>query len=321
MNRSHHTEPADLPPYRALLVVDMRGFGSVPGRDHSTLTHAIPTLLHNAFAQCHLGWVWEQKLFATTTGDGYCLCVPSGYTPFLLNPLLPTLQEVLKFQNSLAAHPIRMRVSVNVGPLEAADEDTISQGSGAARVETHRLLDSDPVRQTLDGAGDATCVAAIVSERVFDDVVVPGYAGEDLSLYRAVDVSTKEYRRVAYLRVPEPSGELLTRGFLPQDGTEENTDTDDRQAATTPGPTASHVAGPVAQSHSRVTTGTDVSGNGNITGDVSGNVTGNVSGNGNTVTTVKGDQHNGPRYTGDGQIHIGGGNTGSIRQSWGRRRR
>ncbi|EHY88322.1 hypothetical protein [Saccharomonospora azurea] len=318
MDRSaRHTEPAELPEYRALLVVDMRGFGSVPGRDHSTLTHAIPTLLHNAFTQCRLDWVLEQTLFAKTTGDGYCLCVPSNYTPFLLNPLLPTLQEVLKFQNTLTTHPIRMRVSVNVGPLEAADEDTISRGSGAARVETHRLLDSDPVRQVLDGAGEVTCVAAIVSDRVFEDAVVPGYAGEHPSLYQRVDVSTKEYRRVAYLRVPEPSGDLLTRGFVPQDDTEANAtdETDDRRGVKASGPTATHVTGPVAQSGSRVTTGTDVSGNGNITSG-----SGNVSGNGNTVTTVQGDQYRGSRYEGDGQIHVRD-NTGTIRQSWERRRR
>ncbi len=300
----HHTEPAELPEYRTLLVVDMRGFGSVPGRDQAKVTDAIPDLLRHAFGRCNLAWLWEHVLFQASTGDGYLLCFPSNYVPFLLNPLLPALQEELKFQNTLVPYRIRMRVSINVGPLENVDKDIHSRGSGDSRVETHRLLDSAPVRQLLDGAGAATCVAAIVSDRVFHDAIAPGYTGEDPTTYYPVKVGEKEYRRMAYLRVPEPSGDLLARGFAPTDHVDS-----DGAGATTPsddphGPIATNVTGPVAQSGSRINTGVDVSG-----GD-------------NTITTVHGDQHQGPRYEGDGQIHVGGSNRGTIQQSWwGRRTR
>ena len=191
-------------------------------------------------------------------------------------------------------------LSVNVGPLTDTDAESISRGSGATRVETHRLLDSSAVRSVLDASGPETCVAAIVPERVIDDVVAAGYSAEGTSLYHRVEAKEKEYRGVAYLRVPKPSGGLLAHGFEPHRDTDPDTEDDratpetDHVTATT---TVTHVDGPVAQGGSRITTGID------------------ASGSGNTVTTVHGDQHQGPRYEGDGQVHIGGDNAGVIRQT------
>lgn len=300
-------EVTELPDYRALFVADMRGFGSVPGRDHAQVTQAIPGLLRNAFQHCGLGWLWEKALFQDTTGDGYFLCFASRYVPFLLNPLLSALQDTLEFQNSLLPHPIRMRVSVTVGPLADTDAESISRGSGTTRVETHRLLDSSAVRSVLDDSGPETCVAAIVPERVVDDVVAAGYSAEGTSLYHRVEAREKEYHGVAYLRVPKPSGGLLAHGFTPRHDTEPDTEADratPEAGHSTGGTTATHVDGPVAQHGSRVTTGVD------------------VSGSGNTITTVHGDQHRGPRYEGDGQIHVGGNNAGVIKQTMkGRRAR
>lgn len=293
----------ELPPYHALFVVDMRGFGRVPGRHHAEVTNAIPTVLRHAFQRCGLDWVWETARFQGTTGDGYYLGFDSRYAPFLLNPLLSALQDELAFQNSLMAHPIKLRVSINVGPLTDEEAESLSRGSGAARVETHRLLDSESVRAVLDNAGPETCVAAIVSERVFDDVVAPGYSADGTGLYHWVEANEKEYHGSAYLRVPTPSGRLLAHGF----GNVPDTDPDSSQgSASGTGPDATHragtpttarVDGPVAQHGSRVNTGVD------------------VSGSGHTVTTVHGDQHQGPSYHGHGQIHIAGTNSGPIHQN------
>ena len=104
----------------------------------------------------------------------------------------------------------------------------------------------------------------------------------------------------------QPSGDAA-HGFTPRHDTEPDTEADratPEAGHSTGGTTATHVDGPVAQHGSRVTTGVD------------------VSGSGNTITTVHGDQHRGPRYEGDGQIHVGGNNAGVIKQTMkGRRAR
>lgn len=196
---------AELPAYRAFLVVDMKNFSGERGRDHARLTEAIPEILHQTFRSCGLADLWEEVLFNGSTGDGYYLGFNSRLLPFLLNPFLFTLQDELAYQNSVSQQTIRMRVSINVGPMTGPEPGTISAGSGDARIETHRLLDSDPVRDLLNRSGSVTCVAGIVSARAFEDAVLSGYSDEEPDLYVAAPVEVKSYEGTAYLRVPRPS--------------------------------------------------------------------------------------------------------------------
>lgn len=212
------TRPQALPPYRALLVVDIKDFSGQEGRHHAELTEAVPEILRQAFERGGLAEPWRERRFGTTTGDGYAAGFPSEVLPFLLNPFLGALQEELAYRNAVGwvsglGQPLRMRVSVNVGAMTDTGRGLLSEGSGPARIENHRLLDSDPVRELLSRSGSPTCVAAIVSERAFADAVLSGYASEDADLYVPVLVEKKTYRGKAYLRVPKPSGDLLHRGF------------------------------------------------------------------------------------------------------------
>jgi hypothetical protein len=106
-----------------------------------------------------------------------------------------------------------MRVSVTVGPVTDSGLGLVSDGAGTTRVELHRLLDSEPVRDLLKRSGEATRVAAIVSSRAFEDAVVGGFTDEDPDLYVEAPVTVKKYQGLAYLRVPLPSGDLLRSGF------------------------------------------------------------------------------------------------------------
>lgn len=210
-------EVDELPPYRALLVVDMKNFSGEQGRDHARITEQIPLLLEQAFRRSGLSEVWRAASFQGTTGDGYFAGFDPRHLPFLLNPFLPELQTELEYQNrsSPGHQPIRMRVSVTVGPMTDSGANTLSDGSGHARIEAHRMLDDDSVRNLLTRSNSTTCLAAITSDRVFDDVVSPGYSAEDTGLYVPIDVAVKTYHGSAYLRVPKPSGELLSSGFQP----------------------------------------------------------------------------------------------------------
>ena len=108
-----------------------------------------------------------------------------------------------------------MRVSVNVGPMTDSGAKRLGDGSGNARVETHRLLDCKPVRDLLARSGPTTRVAAIVSRRAFEDAVKSRFVDDDENLYVAVDVTEKTYEGTAYVRVPNPSGDLIRNGLAP----------------------------------------------------------------------------------------------------------
>ncbi|TDW81408.1 hypothetical protein EV137_7412 [Kribbella pratensis] len=206
-----------LPPYRSMLVVDMKDYSGAPGRQHAHLNAVIPEILQSAFARCALEGLWNEISFADSTGDGYAIGLPAERLPFLLNPFLGSLQDELTDRSRMLTAAgfadIRMRVSVTVGPVSDSGADGVSDGAGNARVELHRLLDSEPVRDLLTRSGDATRVAAIVSARAFEDAVAARYTDEDPDLYVAVPVKVKRYEGQAYLRVPLPSGDLLTSGF------------------------------------------------------------------------------------------------------------
>lgn len=209
---------AELPPYRALLVVDVKDFSGLPGRRHAELTDAIPGILRGAFERCGEVEVWRDRRFGESTGDGHAVGFPSAVLPLLLSPFLRSLQDELDYRAAVDAHPtgLRMRASVTVGPITDPNRDGVSTGSGGMRVENHRLLDSEPVKDLLTRSGPTTRVAAIVSARAYEDAVLSGYAADPPELYVPVPVRVKKFEGEAYLRVPLPTGELLRDGFLPQ---------------------------------------------------------------------------------------------------------
>lgn len=283
----------ELPPYRALLVVDVKEFSGERGRDHARITAEIPEILHQAFRRCGYEWLLDEVQFQGSTGDGYFLGFESRMLPFLITPFLPALQEELKYQNSVSRQSIRMRVSINVGPMTDSGANKISDGSGDARIETHRLLDSSPVRELLTRSGMTTCVAAIVSERAFQDAVRPGFTDDEPEMFVPAPVAVKTYQGRAYLRVPCPSGDLLAVGFPAEQEHEEPVD--EPEANTEPAASADK------QVNYQV---------------------GDLSGSGHHVNIVGGNQHtNAQHSSGDGAIHIGGDSHGGISLQFGGRRR
>lgn len=201
-----HTE--ELPPYRGILAVDAQGYTDLPGRLHQSVSGLIPQLVERAFARAGLAEAWNEPAFFGHTGDGFALGVPTRLLPFLVHPFLPELQSVLAEHHHAARtgepRP-RLRVSLNVGPVSATG------GNGTERNNTHRLLDSSQVKAMLSGTSpDVTFVAAILSDRLFHDVVEGGYAGvhKDRFLPVSATVQGKRFEQRAWLFVPTPSGGL-----------------------------------------------------------------------------------------------------------------
>jgi hypothetical protein len=209
----------ELPPYRAVLAVDVKNFSGIKAVDHQRVTENIPVVLERAFSRAGYSSVWAERRFPESRGDGYVVGFRPEVLPILVGPVVDGLQDELAYHHELRGagfDPVRMRMSVGVGPLTDSGEHRLGDGSGAATVETHRLLDSEPVRSLLeDSDPDVTFLAVVISARVYEDVVVSGYTAKALTEFLAVGVQVKSYQGTAYLHVPRPSGRLLERGLGP----------------------------------------------------------------------------------------------------------
>ncbi len=296
----------ELPPYQALLVVDIKDFSGMPGRWHESLTREVPTLLDQTFRRC--GWPdWTQaKRSDISTGDGHVLVLESWTLPFLVHPFLENLQRELEDRNRVAStgaggdRPLRMRVSLNVGPVTDSGTNRLGDGSGDARIALHRLLDAGAVRHLLDDSDpQTTLVAAILSSRAFEDVVTGDFCRLRPADFVTVTVAEKTYRGTAYVRVPRPTGGLLDRGFRPPqpppdpaggDGARRRAPSRASRPATRPGHSGSSI------DIDSMGGGLSVDGHGQIhTGFGDNNVSGGVHSTRGDSYSVGRDQHLGPR--------------------------
>jgi hypothetical protein len=209
-----------LPPYQAIFAVDVKDFSAFESVAQAGITARIRPIVAAAFRRCGLGEIWDEERWHRVIGDAYVAGFPTRALPLLIHPLLDALQVQLEEENRVSrderpSRPLRMRASIHVGPITDADDDPVTDGSGAARVETHRLLDSAEVKQVLSRAGDGTLVAAIVSDRAFTDAVLGGFCALGPDRFTSVEVAVKQYRGSAWLAVPVASGDLLARGIRP----------------------------------------------------------------------------------------------------------
>jgi hypothetical protein len=213
---SSRRAPTELPPYRAVLVVDAKEFGKNTDIDQTFLADMIPDVLSLAFERAGLGDVWRGALFPHNTGDGIGVGFDTRHLPAVVSRLFDTLQDVLAQRDHVLRSRgrdvrLRMRASLNVGPVRAADGS--SSVVGTTVINTHRLLDAPAVRGLLTRSDpDHTFVAVVLSQRVFDDVVASGYATLPPARLVPTTVRVKEYTGVVYLYVPNLTGDLLTHG-------------------------------------------------------------------------------------------------------------
>jgi hypothetical protein len=209
----------ELPPYRAVLVVDTSGYGSNSDVGQAALAGAVFEILAAAFDRAGLGCVWRNALFPHNTGDGVGLGFDTRYLAAVLTRFFDALQSVLADHDSRRppGHHVRlrMRASLHVGPVREVDPRRCSTAAiGSAVVTAHRLLDTPAVRDVLERSDPGrTFLAVVLSHRVFDDVVATGYARLPASSFVPASVRIKEYAGPVHLYVPHPSGDLLHHGF------------------------------------------------------------------------------------------------------------
>ncbi len=204
---------APLPPYRAVLAVDMEKFSASSARHQQSIGRLIPQVLEEAFTRADMLPVWKDARFPRHSGDGYVMGAEPEHLPYLISPFLEELQKVLeRAQPYLAALDrnlrMRLRASIDVGPLPDTGDGSGIDAMGEAMISTHRLLDSEPVRRELETSDpDTTLLATIISRRVYEDVVLGDFAPVRASRWRPVHASvpSKDFQAEGYLFVPTPS--------------------------------------------------------------------------------------------------------------------
>ncbi|MFJ5927695.1 hypothetical protein ACIQF6_34375 [Kitasatospora sp. NPDC092948] len=212
-----HSRSRQLPPYRGLVAVDAKDFTGHAAIEHGVISRAVPELLERSFERADLAHVWADRRFPASTGDGYVFGFDPAWMPFLIHPWLHTLQDVLTEFNvhSVGAVRTRLRVSLHLGPLPDTGDEF--DGNGTPRNDTHRLLDSRPVKAVLAASRESiTHVAAILSDRCYQDAVASGYTGRhpDHFIEVPATVEGKTFDQRAWLYVPAPSGNLYDRRIL-----------------------------------------------------------------------------------------------------------
>lgn len=237
-----HGDVTPLPLYRAVLAVDMENFSSTSARNQQIIGALIPKVLEEALKESGMAKVWEERLFARHGGDGYVFGTDPEHLPFLISPFLGNLQNSLEhIQPVLAALDrdlrMRLRVSIDVGPLPHHGPGDPKNAMGEAMISTHRLLDSEPVRAELKRTDpDTTLVAAIISRRVYEDVVLGDFTTVRPTRWRQVNatVGGKGFSAEGYLFVPTPSWGPDPEGdTTPKDAPDGGAPTGDSSGATT----------------------------------------------------------------------------------------
>ncbi|MGW0391559.1 hypothetical protein ACWDYJ_11805 [Streptomyces sp. NPDC003042] len=206
-----------LPAPLGILGFDLVGFTELADVQLAPMSALIPDLVHRALVTAGMGELWDTKRFPASTGDGIVFGFDHCALPSVLSPFLDVLEEELVKHNASSPGPrVRLRVAVHLGPLP--DDGSPGDGNGTARNDTHRLLDSVPVKQALAQAEpEATHVAAIISQRVYEDVVLGGHTTLHPAHCLKVDATVpgKRFSQPAWVYVPRPSGSLLHIGPSP----------------------------------------------------------------------------------------------------------
>lgn len=199
-----------------LLAIDAEGYSGNAGTHMPSLNAAIVETLGEAFRRSGLTDAWKDPHYAADEGDGYVIVLDEDQLPRLIDPLIETLQDVLaewepRIRGLGRDVRLRMRLALHAG--RARPDESGRLRLGEPMNEVHRLVDADPVRHALKDSGqDVTFLAAVVSDRVYEEWIVPGDTGLRPEQFRRIQAQVKAYDQPAWMYVPKDSQRDRERG-------------------------------------------------------------------------------------------------------------
>ncbi|MCX2729482.1 hypothetical protein OOZ19_04470 [Saccharopolyspora sp. NFXS83] len=206
--------------YTGILAIDVRRFSSHNDVKQRKIVDLLPTVLSESSERAGIAGLMRDNVFRAFRGDGYLI----GFNPDLMvavvDKFFDSLQAELRRRSAelrSAAIELRIRASLHLGPVQSFNILVSDSPSGTVMVETGRMVDAEPVRALLDNSDPkVTLVAAVLSEEVMKQVVESGRTARQPSEFvpAPLRVEAKDYAGKGYLRVPVPSGDLLTSGLL-----------------------------------------------------------------------------------------------------------
>lgn len=212
-----------------ILAVDVHGFGK-HRTDHQqqTIVHVLADVLQQAAIRTGLRSNWDDH-FRAYRGDGYLMSVRPELVAVVVDKFFDSLQAELRRRAPRLRTDnitLRLRASLHLGPVQAFNTLLADSPSGRIMVDVGRMVDAKPVKALLDHSDPAvTHVASVISSSVMEEVVAAGHTARQPTEFvqAPLEVEAKEYSGIGYLRVPAPSGELLSSGLLhgqpePDDG-------------------------------------------------------------------------------------------------------
>ncbi|WNF01386.1 hypothetical protein PS467_41725 [Streptomyces luomodiensis] len=211
MASSTSSNSFEVPPERALLVIDMKGYSRIPEAKMTPARSDLDDILTTVLAHNALEDPRQHDGTFKDTGDGAILVFPARVLPRLVDPLLSQLNGALIRHERVrpaSAATIRLRASLHVGPLSLPDH------RGDAINDACRLIDSQAARQALSAAADSGAfLGTVLSETTYRRTVRAGrtpHVGQSHFLEAVARVSDKpDFEEPCWLHVPGLSAQAL----------------------------------------------------------------------------------------------------------------
>jgi class 3 adenylate cyclase len=185
------------PLYRAIMVLDVTGFGRLHNRAQLQVRTAMNDAVRAAFRGSGVRW---SSLAVEDRGDGAIILLPPSVSKVdLLDPVVPNLAAMIRRHNETADPElrIRLRVSVHAGEVHRDATGWVGTDLNAAC----RLVSSAAVCRYLRQRPSVDLLV-VVSDAVYQAVVRHGYRRISPATYAPVHVAIKELNTRAWVHCP-----------------------------------------------------------------------------------------------------------------------
>jgi transcriptional regulator with XRE-family HTH domain len=182
----------------AMVAVDIAEFTRLD-RDDDTrryMREALYRILERAFDESGIPWT---ACSTEDRGDGVLVVVPPDLTPRgIIDPLPERLRSLIRLHNhvSSAAANMQLRVAAHLGPTDHDEHGFV----GTDVNYLFRMLEARPLKHML--VGSEADLALIISDYVYDNVVIPHPGLVSPAAFQPVRFQVKRTRAQAWTYLP-----------------------------------------------------------------------------------------------------------------------